>query len=124
ALMASEDTSAEHQRAVTDALNQYVDKLKASGAAMTDQITLTVNGVNVITTLGGAINAVKQGQGDWNTVMVNGVSVLRDHAAATTAATAAVTAHGIAAQGTSLIIGNLSTSVQKYTDDTTKAINE
>ncbi len=100
ALMASQDTSAEHQRAVTDALNQYVDKLKASGAAMTDQITLTVNGVNVITTLGGAINAVKGSQGDWNTVTVNGVQVLKDHAAAVTNVSTAVRTLGTVIQST------------------------
>ncbi len=107
--IATNDGSAASQRVVTDALNQYVDKLKASGAAMTDQITINVHGVDVITTLGNAIETIKKSQGDWNTVTVNGVQVLKDH---TTAATNAVPA-----------VNALSASHAQLAVDVSKALN-
>ena len=115
-LMATNDGSAEHQRAVTDALNQYIDKLKAGGAAMTDQITLTVNGVQVITTLGNAIQTVKTGQGDWNSVVVNGVSVVRDHAAAVDSATSAVQRHTSAQSEMGTVFQGVSGSIMTATN--------
>ena len=114
-LSARNDTSAAGQRALTDAVNQYADALKKSGASMDDAITINVHGVDVITTLGNAINTVKQSQGDWTSTVVNGVSVLKDHTAAVSGSNQALQQlHGTIITGQPIIKG--------YIDDTTKAI--
>ncbi len=115
-LMATNDGTAEHQRAVNDALTQYIDKLKASGALMTDQITINIRGVDVVTTLGNAIKMLKNEQGDWNTATQNGVSVLRDHTAAVNDTTSAVQAFNAAAPGAVANLDAISQAGQLATD--------
>lgn len=114
-LTARNDTSAAGQRALTDAVNQYASAMQKAGGALTDEITVTVNGVQVMTTLGDAINQVKQSQGDWTSTVVNGVTVIKDHTAAVSANSQALqTLHGTIVTGQPIIRG--------YIDDTTKAI--
>lgn len=114
-LSARNDTSAAGQRALTDAVNQYATAMQKAGGALTDEITITVNGVQVITTLGNAINQVKQSQGDWTSTVVNGVTVLKDHAAAIAGTDQAMQHYnGTIITGQPLIKG--------YVDDTTRAI--
>lgn len=60
-LTASTDTSAEHTRAVTDALNQYATALKNTGVPLNGLITLTKDGVQYTTTLAEALGHAKEG---------------------------------------------------------------
>lgn len=76
-LTASNDKSAEHQRAVNDAIQQYSVLLKQSGQALTDQIGIQVNGVTVLTTVGDALNKAKEAQSQFTTTVENGVEVTR-----------------------------------------------
>lgn len=108
-LTSSTDTSAEHTRAVNDALKQYTDAIVKSGGAMTDQIAIEVNGVSVLTTVGDAINKAKDAQNGFNTTTVNGVQVIRDSG----------TAHAIAATQ----VNQYAQAVRNANDNTSQAIN-
>lgn len=60
-LTASDDKSVGHQQAVTAAINQYATALKNSGASLDTMITVMVNGVGVIETVGQALQHAKDG---------------------------------------------------------------
>lgn len=108
-LTASTDTSAEHTRAVRDAVQQYGDAIKRAGGAMTDQIAVNVNGVSVLTTVGDALNKAKDAQGIFTTTMVNGVGVVKQT--------------GEAYASTSTQVERFSKSVSSSTVDVSKAVN-
>lgn len=70
-LTSSSDTSAEHQRAVIDAMNQYATAAKNAGVATNGFVTMMVNGALVSVNIDKAIQDLKTHTADFGVTVAN-----------------------------------------------------